>query len=88
MTEENIFNVALQLTEPEARSAYLTQACRGNARLRHRVESLLRTYARLGDFLEHSPVEKVAAALNRLGLSAGPAPRRGRTHPSADTTIH
>jgi hypothetical protein len=88
MTEKDIFTVALQLTDPDARSAYLTQACRGDAALRRRVEILLRTYGRLGDFLARSPVEKVAAALSRLGLPTDPAPRPGRKPQSGDTAIH
>jgi hypothetical protein len=88
MTEKEIFTVALQLTEPEARSAYLTQACRGDTELRHRVEILLRTYDRLGDFMARSPVEKLANALRRLGLAAEPAPRLGPRRPSGDTAIH
>jgi hypothetical protein len=88
MTEQDIFTVALQLTEPEARSAYLTQACRGDAELRHRVEILLRTYDRLRDLTARSPVEKVADALRRLGLSTDPAPRPGRSRPNGDTALH
>jgi hypothetical protein len=87
-TEKDIFLIALQLTEPEARSAYLTQACRGDAGLRRRVEILLRTYDRLGDFMARSPVEKLADALNRLGLATEPSPRRGRRPRSGDTAIH
>ena len=88
MVEQDIFIVALQLTEPEARSAYLTQACRGDAELRHRVEILLRTYDRLGDFMARSPVEKLADALDRLLRSSDPSPRPGRRHQSGDTVIH
>ena len=88
MPEKDIFLVALQLTEPEARSAYLTQACCGDAELRHRVERLLRSYDRLGDFMARSPVEKLADALDRLLRSSGPSPRPGRRPQAGDTAIH
>jgi hypothetical protein len=88
MTEKDIFTVALQLTEPEARSAYLTQACRGDAELRRRVEILLRTYDRLENFMARSPVEKLADALVRLGRLTDPGPHPGRKRRSGDTAIH
>jgi hypothetical protein len=88
MLENDIFIVALQLTKPEARSAYLTQACRGDAELRHRVEILLRTYDRLGDLMARAPVEKLADALDRLLRSSDPSPRPGRSRPSGNTAIH
>ena len=74
MTEKNIFIVALQLTDPEARSAYLTQACGSNTALRHRIEVLLRAYERVGDFLSATVVHQLADALNHLRRSSDLAP--------------
>jgi hypothetical protein len=62
MTQQDIFTAALQITDPDARSAYLTQACGGDAELRRRVEILLRTHASAGDFLARPAVEQLAGA--------------------------
>jgi len=40
-SEEAFFEAALNLVEPNARRAFLEQACAGNADLRARIESLL-----------------------------------------------
>ncbi|MBN1851792.1 MAG: protein kinase [Pirellulales bacterium] len=47
-----IFAEALKKTSPEARSAYLDEACGDNIALRHQVEELLDAYNNAGDFLE------------------------------------
>ena len=48
---EEIFFAALELESPEARSAFLDEAC-GDPELRRRVEQLLALDARANDFLE------------------------------------
>src|SRR5262245_43893051 len=53
MSEETIFTVALEKTDPAERSAYLDSACGGNAELRKRVEGLLAAYEKASSFLEH-----------------------------------
>ena len=63
MTQREIFTAALQLTDPDERSAYLAQACGGDAELRRQVEILLQTHEGAGDFLAHPAVEQLAAAL-------------------------
>jgi hypothetical protein len=88
MTEKEIFTVALQLTDPDERSAYLTRVCRGDAQLRRRVEILLRLHDRADNFLGRTAVEQIADALSRLGRSTDPSPRPGRGHQSGDTAIH
>jgi hypothetical protein len=88
MPEKDIFITALQITEPDARSAYLAQACGGDAQLRRRIEVLLRAYERTGDFLSRSAVEQIADALNRLSRSTDPCPHPGRSRPNGDTAIH
>jgi hypothetical protein len=60
MTQQDIFTEALQITDPDGRLAYLTQACGGDAELRRRVEILLRTHDSAGDFLVHPAVEQLA----------------------------
>ena len=51
----SVFACALPLQTPDERSAYLDQACAGNAALRDRVESLLHADERAGDFLLQQP---------------------------------
>ena len=38
--EESLFNKAMALPTPEARAAFLKQACAGDDQLRQRVEAL------------------------------------------------
>ena len=62
MTEETIFEGALEKRTPAERSAYLAEACRGDAGLRRRVEALLASHDRLGNFLDRPAVKQLAAA--------------------------
>ncbi len=52
MTESGIFVVAVKLRSPEARAAYLDEACGDNADLRRQVEDLLRLHDEKGICLE------------------------------------
>jgi serine/threonine protein kinase len=61
MTEETIFETALGKRDPVARAAYLKEACAGDTGLRHRVEALLASHEKVGDFLERPAVEQLAA---------------------------
>jgi hypothetical protein len=88
MTEKDIFKVALQFTDPDARSAYVAQACGSDEHLRRRVEILLRLHDRADNVLGRPAVEQIADALSRLGRSTAPSPRPGRSRPSGDTAIH
>jgi hypothetical protein len=88
MTERDIFTICLQFTDPDARSAYVAQACGGDEHLRRRVEILLRLYDRADDFLARPAVAQIADALSRLRRSADPSPYPGRTRPNGDTAIH
>lgn len=56
--ECEIFMTALDIDAPEQRSAYLGQACAGDAALRQRIESLLQHRAQAGDFLETPAVSR------------------------------
>jgi hypothetical protein len=62
MTQQDIFTAALQITDADARSDYLAQACGGDADLRRRVEVLLQTHDSAGDFLVRPAVEQLAGA--------------------------
>jgi serine/threonine protein kinase len=49
---EELFNTARRLDDPQARKAYLDQACAGNVQLRERIEALLAAHAGAGGFLD------------------------------------
>jgi hypothetical protein len=72
-----IFTEALQLPRAE-RAAYLERASGGDAELRQKVEALLESHDRVGDFLEDSPQAILRKA--RSGIFAGekPGDRIGR----------
>ncbi len=53
---EGVFLATLGKAGAEERTAFLNEACAGDADLRRRVEALLRAYDDAGSFLEHSPV--------------------------------
>ena len=44
MTERSLFLALLEIDDPAGRSAYLNQACAGNAALRVQVERLLEAH--------------------------------------------
>src|SRR5262245_61393972 len=62
MTQQDLFTAALRITDPDERSAYLAQACGGDAELRRRVEILLRTHDGAGAFLARPAAEQLAGA--------------------------
>jgi serine/threonine protein kinase len=59
---DEIFQAALDLPSEE-RSAYLNQACGGDADLRREVESLLSSHDRSADFMERPAIELDAAVI-------------------------
>src|SRR5262249_46978016 len=61
----SIFLDALDQADPTQRSAYLDQACAGDAALRQRVEALLKTHAEAGGFLDKLAPQRVAEQLGR-----------------------
>jgi len=73
---ETVFFAALEIQSPEARTAYLGEACGGDADLRERVEQMLAIQSKVGSFME-----RPAVALNGMvdldpkildaGLTAG-----------------
>ena len=60
-----LFHAALEL-EPEARSAFLDQACAGDEELRREVEAMLASDAKPGGFLD-KPADDLAASALRPG---------------------
>ena len=49
--EETLFNEALEIQDPSARSAYLKKSCEGNDALQRRIEKLILMFAQ-GEKLE------------------------------------
>jgi serine/threonine protein kinase/Tfp pilus assembly protein PilF len=72
-----IFTEAVDLPADE-RAAYLERACGGDAELRQRVESLLQTDDRVGDFLELASRETAILARAGGSTSEKPGDRIGR----------
>ena len=55
MSEETIFDAALELSDPADRAAYLDSACRGDVALRRRVEALLQAHSAADSLLDRPP---------------------------------
>jgi eukaryotic-like serine/threonine-protein kinase len=60
MNERSIFMDALERESPPERSAYLDDACNGDAALRQRVEALLASHEQAGSFLRKPVPERLA----------------------------
>jgi tetratricopeptide (TPR) repeat protein len=75
MNERDIFTAALH-RPPEERSAFLDEACHGDARLRQQVVALLHEHAQLGSYLESPALAAVATIddpiTERPGTVVGP----------------
>src|SRR5262245_17533408 len=76
MNERSIFLAVLEIEDPEQRSAYLDQACSGDAALRGQVEQLLQAHQQPGPFMER-PAPALLATLDepvteRPGTVIGP----------------
>jgi len=54
---EDIFNQAVELTDPEKQAEFLDQTCGGDEKLRAEVEALLKWHTEAGDFLEAPAVD-------------------------------
>jgi serine/threonine protein kinase len=68
MNEATIFAAALEKGTDEERAAFLADACRGDERLRRRVEALLRAHAEADDVLDpqtggYHPVSEASGTL-------------------------
>src|SRR5262245_21003797 len=78
MNERAIFTEALDKATPAERAAFLDQACAGDTGLRARVEALLHTHERAGDFLGKLAPQRLAEE-----MAATPAADDARTGPAA-----
>jgi Leucine-rich repeat (LRR) protein len=73
MTERDIFLALLDLPDTVARSDFLSKACAGDATLRGRVESLLRSHDNAGSFLGKPalpPVQPGAGETQEVGAQS------------------
>jgi WD40 repeat protein/serine/threonine protein kinase len=62
VSERDLFMAALPIEDPTGRSAYLDQACGGEAGLRQRVEALLRAFEQAGSFLQQPAADPGATS--------------------------
>ncbi len=60
--EKELFDSAIELADPSARTAFLDQACSGNPDIRNRVEKLLDVHASAEEFFRVSPVHLTGGA--------------------------
>jgi WD40 repeat protein/serine/threonine protein kinase len=67
MNERSIFMEALEEDAPARRSAFLDQACGGDAALRRRVEALLQSHEQAGEFLAKPAPERLAEGMATPG---------------------
>ena len=72
-----IFTEAMQLPDEE-RVAYLERACAGDEGLRQRIEALLRSNDRAGDFLEQPPTGSLSDGRAKIAAGEKPGDRVGR----------
>ncbi|MFC1792772.1 protein kinase [Planctomycetota bacterium] len=77
MNAEQIFHEAVEISDPQKRSAYLDQACKEDDKLRAAIEALLHADEAAGDFLE-SPAIEQDATLDTSPLIEGPGTIIGR----------
>ena len=72
-----VFTEAVQLPIPE-RAAFLDRACAGDEVLRRRIEALLRSNERAGDFLEEPPTGSIGERRAKVAAGEKPGDRVGR----------
>jgi len=72
-----VFTEALHLA-PEERDHYLSEACKGDAKFRQRVEALLKAYEQAGDFLGKSAADRPPGAAQAFPAAEKPGDRIGR----------
>src|SRR4051794_35116996 len=65
LDEKAIFNVAREITSPDARAEYLRQACGTDSSLFERIQVLLRAYEGQASFLESPPVMGVSPTIDQ-----------------------
>jgi serine/threonine protein kinase/tetratricopeptide (TPR) repeat protein len=75
MTEASIFAAVLEKATEEERASYLAEACAGDAKLRRRVEALLRAHAEPDDILDPPPAQ--VATVDEAPIAERPGSRVG-----------
>jgi serine/threonine protein kinase len=75
MNHEEIFDIAVKITDPAKRAAYLDDVCGSNQELRADVESLLKAHEAAGSFLKSPPVD---VTFDDSPLTEGPGSKIGR----------
>ena len=71
--EKQILDQALEIESLEERSKFLDEACNGDAKLRAKVNALLRAYEDAGSFLEDPLVETIGQpSMESTGETIGP----------------
>src|SRR5262245_22246632 len=71
MHELSIFHGALEIADPQARAAYLNQACAGDAALRQRIEDLLQAHWSTQPFMSRPAAEMIREVLEPPAGEAG-----------------
>ena len=69
---KTVFTEAAAKASPQARAAYLDEACAGDPSLRAQIESLLAAQDQLGDFIEPAFLQKSAEESDATGTRIGP----------------
>ena len=78
-SEESLFHQALQFPTPDARAAFLREACADNDPLRQRVEALLQAAQPTNDFLEQPAAKAMQKTADRRQNEELPSPGGGQT---------
>ena len=76
-SEDEIFHIARGITDPETRSAYLNQACGGDASLFERIVELLRVTEDDADSFLENPPPGIAPTVERQPVREKPGDRIG-----------
>jgi WD40 repeat protein len=84
MNARTVFLTALEKEDSAERRAYLDTACADDATLRARVEALLRSHEREGEFLDVPAPEQLAAASPAAGTPEAGPPDLSFLAPSAE----
>jgi hypothetical protein len=77
MNAEEIFNKAVELSDPTRQAEFLDKACAGDEKLRVEVDFLLKSHEQAGDFFE-SPAIDPDITLDESPLTEDPESARIR----------
>ena len=71
MNAEQVFHLAVEISDPKERIAFLDQACQGDEALKSKVEALIRADEHTSKFLETPPADH-KVTLDAVPLAEGP----------------